>query len=311
MAFGVERRQHNRGTPKDLFPMRYLATLLVPAAVAQLAVCFTGLAQAADPAKPTGEHVRLAGRGEPLVLARDGRTDYVVAEADQATEPERFAVRELIHFLSRVTGAALPAVPESAQSTGSRRIYVGWTKYARRQGIDPAGLGEEEWIIRTVGRDLVLTGGRPRGTLYAVYEFLERSVGCHWLDRETEIEAWGKITPRLGIGDDYWMLFGYYESFPLPWTMVQCLGPDLKHFYDGLFYLFWTLWDTADKTTSGYCPRTYVHCSQSPLDFHDKPVLAEYTVHAPEIIQDETGQWFTSSADHPHRGISIAPLIWE
>ena len=38
-----------------------------------------------------------------------------------------------------------------------------------------------------MGQDLVLTGGRPRGTLYAVYEFLERQVGCHWLDRETEI----------------------------------------------------------------------------------------------------------------------------
>lgn len=67
--------------------------------------------------------------------------------------------------------------------------------------------------------------------------------------------------------------------------------------YDGLFYLFWTLWDKQDKTTYGYCPRTYVHCSESPTDFHGKPVLAEYTVHAPEIIQDEGGQWFMSTAD--------------
>lgn len=82
-------------------------------------------------------------------------------------------------------------------------------------------------------------------------------------------------------------------------------------FYEGLFYLFWTLWDTADKTTSGYCPRTYVHCSESPADFHGKPVLAEYTVHAPEIVQDEGGQWFMSTADHPHRGVSVAPLVWQ
>ena len=81
--------------------------------------------------------------------------------------------------------------------------------------------------------------------------------------------------------------------------------------YQGLFYLFWTLWDTADKTTSGYCPRTYVHCSESPTDFHGKPVLTEFTVHAPEIVHDEGGQWFISSTDHPHRGISVAPLVWE
>ena len=87
-------------------------------------------------------------------------------------------------------------------------------------------------------------------------------------------------------------------------------SPFLVH-YEGLFYLFWTLWDTADPTTGGYCPRTYVHCSESPADFLGKPVLAEYTVHAPEIIQDEGGQWFMSTTDHPHRGISVAPLVWE
>ena len=81
----------------------------------------------------------------------------------------------------------------------------------------------------------------------------------------------------------------------------QTESPFLVH-YEGLFYLFWTLWDTVDRTTSGYCPWTYVHCSESPSDFRGKPVLAEFTVHAPEIIQDEGGQWFMSTADHPHRG---------
>ena len=81
--------------------------------------------------------------------------------------------------------------------------------------------------------------------------------------------------------------------------------------HEGWFYLFWTLWDTADKTTSGYCPRTFVHGSQTPTNFTGKPAIAEFTVHAPEIIQDESGQWFISSADYPHRGVSVAPLVWE
>ena len=57
----------------------------------------------------------------------------------------------------------------------------------KQNGIDCEKLGEEEWVIRTVGDDLILTGGRPRGTMYAVYEFLEDYVGCHWLDRKTEV----------------------------------------------------------------------------------------------------------------------------
>src|SRR5690606_19567395 len=35
-------------------------------------------------------------------------------------------------------------------------------------------------VIKTVGKNLVLAGGRPRGALYAVFQFLESSVGCRW-----------------------------------------------------------------------------------------------------------------------------------
>jgi hypothetical protein len=121
------------------------------------------------------------------MLARDGKTVYSIIQAENATGPEKFAVQELANFLGRVTGASFPVTSESALSEKTRAIYVGWTDYAARQGVDAAKLGEEEWIIRRVGKDLVLAGGRPRGTLYAVYEFLERQVGCHWLAEDTEV----------------------------------------------------------------------------------------------------------------------------
>jgi len=122
-----------------------------------------------------------------LMIAREGTTQYTIVQADQATEPEKYAVQELTNFLSRVTGASFPVVAESSLSGKTRGIYVGWTKYAAKNGIEASKLGEEEWIIRSVGRNLILTGGRPRGTMYAVYEFLERQIGCHWLDSDTEI----------------------------------------------------------------------------------------------------------------------------
>jgi hypothetical protein len=93
-------------------------------------------------------------------------------------------------------------------------------------------------------------------------------------------------------------------------STYQTESPFIMH-REGWFYLFWTLWDKADPSTSGYCPRTYVHVSKNPLDFRDKPELTEFTIHAPELIQDESGQWFISSVDHPHRGISVAPLEWK
>jgi len=133
-----------------------------------------------------------------LTIADEGKTSYVVVQADQATDSEKFAIRELTNFLGRVTGASFPVVTESSLSGNVPGVYVGWTTYAAANGIDGAKLGEEEWIIRTVGDSLILTGGRPRGTLYAVYEFLENQVGCHWLDRNTEIVP---AKPTLVLSD--------------------------------------------------------------------------------------------------------------
>ncbi len=133
-----------------------------------------------------------------VTIARNGKATCTIVQADNAPEPEKFAATELATFLKRVTGAEFPVVAEQSLTAGrSSRIYVGWTGYAARQGIDASKLGEEEWVIRTIGNDLVLTGGRPRGTMYAVYEFLEDHGGCHWLDRKTEVIP---SKPTLEVG---------------------------------------------------------------------------------------------------------------
>ncbi len=133
-----------------------------------------------------------------LTLAQEGQTAYRIVIAVDASATERFAAEELTNFLQRVTGATFPVVMESGAATAEgSAIYLGWTAFAREQGIDPVALGEEEWVLRTVGDNLILTGGRPRGTLYAVYEFLEDEVGCHWLDRSTEVVP---ERPTLAVG---------------------------------------------------------------------------------------------------------------
>ncbi|MFQ6098051.1 MAG: DUF4838 domain-containing protein, partial [Armatimonadota bacterium] len=78
------------------------------------------------------------------------------------------------------SGERLPVRAEPAAASPGGAIYVGPTHAARESGMDPATLGPEEWIVRAKGDRLLLAGGRPRGTLYAVYHFLEDVVGVHW-----------------------------------------------------------------------------------------------------------------------------------
>ena len=125
--------------------------------------------------------------GQALSLAAGGRAAAVIVVGASPTAAERTAADELTTYLGKVTGAAFSQVAEGDVPADTGAIFVGRTRFAARQGVDVRKLGPEEWVVRTVGHNLIITGGRPRGTIYAVYEFLERELGCHWLDERTEV----------------------------------------------------------------------------------------------------------------------------
>ena len=125
--------------------------------------------------------VGIGAASADVTLARAGRTDYQIVVSGDATQSEKTAARELRDYLKQITGADVPIASAAEVSYGTPRIVVGQSPLAKRlaAGVDWKSLGHDGIVIRTVGADLVLAGGRPRGTLYAVYEFLER-IGCRW-----------------------------------------------------------------------------------------------------------------------------------
>lgn len=124
--------------------------------------------------------VALALPAGAVTLAREGRAPATLFLAAGATAPEETAAQELAAYLSQVTGATFTVTREGQGTARGASIYVGPTRLAAGQGIDCTKLGPEEWVMRTVGDSLILAGGRPRGTLYAVYRFLEDVIGVHW-----------------------------------------------------------------------------------------------------------------------------------
>jgi len=139
-----------------------------------------------------------AGAAHGLVLAENGQTTYCIVLADDAIAPERHAAEELARFLQEATGADFPIVAPGEQGDGPC-IYVGPGEHveAAAGDVDMDSLGAEELVVRTSGKDLVLLGGRPRGTLYAVYDFLEDQVGCRWWS--SEVSTIPKLK-RLHVG---------------------------------------------------------------------------------------------------------------
>lgn len=140
---------------------------------------------------------------QELTLARDGKSDYTIVIPDTATPVERTAARELSEYLAKVTGAALPIAFEADSLDNQPRIVVGDGHLTRKllPEFNPALLSPDAIVIKSAGRDLVLAGHRRRGSLDAVYTFLEDTVGVRWWTAdETSIpERSTLVVPRLDI----------------------------------------------------------------------------------------------------------------
>ena len=102
---------------------------------------------------------------------------YEIVLGMQPGKAEQTAVTELKYYLEKV-------IEKSFYINGKEAvIYVGDTDFARQNKVYATSMPEENYVIRTVGNGLILAGGGERGTLYAVYRFLEDIMGIHWFNQ--------------------------------------------------------------------------------------------------------------------------------
>ncbi len=123
----------------------------------------------------------LAAPPRAVELADLDGWDIVIAE--DAIASEQYAAQELQRFVALAVGHTLPIV--SSADREDRHFFVGPSHAMRESalGFSIEACGPED--LRIVVRDdiVVLAGGRPRGTLYAVYTLLEDYFGVRLSDR--------------------------------------------------------------------------------------------------------------------------------
>ncbi len=109
-------------------------------------------------------------------LVKDGKPNATVIISNDMTAPEVNAANEFIEYIGKITSVTLKI---STTPTRENNIYFGQTQKVKNiTKYDFSTLGADGIYIKS-GKDyLIFSGDRPRGTLYAVYTFLEDNLGC-------------------------------------------------------------------------------------------------------------------------------------
>lgn len=158
-----------------------------------------------------------------LLLAANGRTQTVIVVDPAASPPERLAAHELAATLQQITGTEF--LVRTNSKAPRRAILVGAGAAARQafSNVPFDALGPEELILRTSGNKLLLAGGRPRGTLYAVSRFLQRECGVRWwtpwasrIPKQATLRIGNldvREKPAFEYRESYW-----YPAFDADWS---------------------------------------------------------------------------------------------
>jgi len=101
--------------------------------------------------------------------------EYCILISENCDEVEKFAAQQLQKYIAKSTGWFVPVL-DSDCLAGRVVIHVG--NKLGNSFADSAG--EDDYVMKSSGGRLVLSGATSRATLYSVYHFLEKYMGCRW-----------------------------------------------------------------------------------------------------------------------------------
>jgi hypothetical protein len=189
-----------------------------------------------------------------VLISKKGKAAAEVIVAQDASETEKHAAWELAFFLHIVTGGDFPIVASSSQNKSRLLVGEGAAKLADPH-FTASSLKEEEIVVRADGSDIILAGGSPRGTCYAIYTFLEDIIGCRWWTPTAWHMPWKRTlkvkpvsiryAPPLEYREPFW--FVAFDPVWAAWSKANGIraGGDEehggRHIYEGFVHTFYPL----------------------------------------------------------------------
>lgn len=163
----------------------------------------------------------------PVTLVRGGKTDYSIVLTGEASAVDRSAANELQKYLKKISGADFP-IGEGTSNKSSHQIWIASAGKVRGfpLRVDWGSLKEDGFTIQTDGTRIYIAGGTGKGTLNAVYTFLEEYLGCRKYSPSVEVIPSRKdvILPPVQITQIPKVTFRdafFYDSAYMDWHKLD------------------------------------------------------------------------------------------
>lgn len=124
-----------------------------------------------------------------IPIVKDGTSSYVIVRPEQSSPSQVYAAEELQKFIKQMTGAEL-SIQTDGKPLPPKAIILGNGRYtAQVLGNEPdmAKLGTDGFQLYSKAPYLLVIGGGTRGTLYGVYELLEKYADCRWYSSKCSV----------------------------------------------------------------------------------------------------------------------------
>lgn len=130
------------------------------------------------------------GNSKKTNLIVNGKSGYKIVLSSGAQKWDSLAAKELRNYIKEISGADIPVV----SSPSGKDIVI---------SIDN-GIKKDGFAIKINGDAISITGGPGRGTLNAVYSFLEKFTGCRMYTSAVKVIPKKKniILPQMDIKEE-------------------------------------------------------------------------------------------------------------
>jgi Domain of unknown function (DUF4838)/Glycosyl hydrolase family 67 N-terminus len=172
---------------------------------------------------------------QKIILADNGSSRYSIIIPTHASPEEQKAATILQDYLLQISGAALAVIAADKHKT-PYEIILGQNERLDELScnINYKILKEDGFAIRTDSLRLIIAGGNEKGTLYGVYSFLEKYLGCRMYSPKVKIIPQRKQIILEKINEQQVPVIGFRDThYRVTWDAEYTEWQKLDHNPDG------------------------------------------------------------------------------